>query len=578
MINFFRAAALAAVVTAASSTAGHAECTFSWPCFDKTAPKPTTLQSIVADRTVVSYKPDERKNLYYADLKIACSSAGLEGFARQFVDKAWNAGLLTAGREFALTVDVEKIKGGDQAAAAIATYLIAQVKRDASGDTTVTGCDDFIATNLSFNTPLRLKFKLLQSKTTTVNPAAYSALRLISQVLGFVAAGPSGTALVGTITNISTKVAASQGDIDIIAKMFDEVNTQKPQTTFDVTDKSVTLKLADSSSLTIERVGKRSAFLTFDGAKLNAPGAPLQGPINDRTGIDLAAYLNTKAGSWDTLLVSSDQNSARSGCLKVRGALADVFTSEEATVILAQKLGTFPDDVIKTLKEPCLNGTEREALKVMGAPDPLAARPGETAPSTEVRDPSKDAVDPIRWSAIRDFLTQFGQSLATVAAGAGTNKPLPGKLTVYFDDRVATQSFDAADLMPSSDGVPKETLSAKIASWPFGSGGVRYGCFLPADKSLVTKYAAQMLVAINPDTPQARLLNLVIGFTDPTTTDANKLNIGNVMLENATASTLANYKKQYASGCGDRSDPWKPWDAVLPKTSDAAFIRFAELQ
>lgn len=87
-----------------------------------------------------------------------------------------------------------------------------------------------------------------------------------------------------------------------------------------------------------------------------------------------------------------------------------------------------------------------------------------------------------------------------------------------------------------------------------------------------------MLVAINPDTPQARLLNLVIGFTDPTTTDANKLNIGNVMLENATASTLANYKKQYASGCGDRSDPWKPWDAVLPKTSDAAFIRFAELQ
>lgn len=530
MFNLLRTAALAAVVMAASSTAGHAECTFNWPCFDKTASKPINMQSIVADRKAVAYKPDERKNFYYADLKIACSSSGLEGFARQFVDKAWNAGLLTAGREFALTVDVEKIKGGDQAATALATYLIAQVKRDASGDTTVTGCDDFIATNINFNTPLRLKFKLLQSKTTTVNPAAYSALRLISQVLGFISAGPSGTALIGTV------------------------------------------------SFTIERVGKRSAFLTFDGAKLNAPGAPLQGMINDRTGIDLAAYLNTKAGSWDTLLVSSDENSARSGCLKIRTALGDVFTSEEAAVILGQKLGAFSDETIKALKEPCLKGQERDALKTMGVPDPLAARPGETAPPTSPRDPSKDAVDPIRWSAIKEFLTEFGQSLSAVAAGAGNGKPLPAKLVVYFDDRVATQSFDVSDLMPSSDGVPKETLSAKIASWPFGTGGVRYGCFLAADKSLVTKYAAQMLIALNADTAQARLLNLVVGFTDPNATDTDKLNIGNVMVENATAGTLANYQKQYATGCGARSDPWKPWEAVLPKTSDAAATRLAGRQ
>jgi hypothetical protein len=578
MITVLRAAALAIVVMATSSTASRADCTVSWLCLEKTPQKDTNMQAIVANRTVVAYKPDELKSLYYADLKIKCSSSELESFARQFVDKAWNAGLLTAGREFALTVDIEKIRGGDQAATALATYLIAQVKRDAGGNTTVTGCDDFIATNINFNTPLRLKFKLLQSKTTTVNPAAYSAFRLVSQVLGFVAAGPSGTALIGTMANISTKVAASQSDIDDIAKMFDEVNTQKPQTSFDATDKSVTLTLADNSRFTIERIGKRSAFLTFDGARLNAPGAPLQGPISDHTGIDLASYLTTKAGGWDSLLISSDETSARSGCLKIRSALGDVFTSEEAAVILGQKLAAFDDQTIIALKDPCLKGIEREALKTMGVPDPLAARPSDMAPSIAQRDPSKDATDPIRWSAIREFLNDFGLAFSTVAAGARDGKPLPAKLAVYFDDRVATQSFDVSDLMPSSDGVPKETLSAKIAAWPFGSGGLRYGCFLPPDRTLATKYAAQMLIAINPDTPQARLLNLVIGFTDPNATDADKLNIGNLMLENATAGTLANYQKQYASGCGDRSDPWKPWSAVLPKTSSAAVTRFAERQ
>src|SRR5437762_4282690 len=86
-----------------------AECTFAALCLEKTAKKDTNMQEIIANRKAVAYKQDEIANFNYADIKIQCSSSGLESFARQFVDRAWNIGLITAGREFALTVDIEQI-------------------------------------------------------------------------------------------------------------------------------------------------------------------------------------------------------------------------------------------------------------------------------------------------------------------------------------------------------------------------------------------------------------------------------------------------------------------------------------
>lgn len=121
------------------STPSAADCTFAALCLEKTAKKNTNMQEINANRKAVAYKQGEIANFNYADIKIQCSSSGLESFARQFVDHAWNVGLITAGREFALTVDIEQISKNTAAPPKPITYLIAQVKRDAAGNTTVTG-------------------------------------------------------------------------------------------------------------------------------------------------------------------------------------------------------------------------------------------------------------------------------------------------------------------------------------------------------------------------------------------------------------------------------------------------------
>jgi hypothetical protein len=557
------AAAFALVVT--YSAPSSADCTFASFCLDKTAKKDANMQQIIANRKAVLYKSNEVSNFNYADIKIECSSSGLESFARQFVDRAWNIGLITAGREFALTVDIEQISKNTAAAPKPITYLIAQVKRDAAGNTTVTGCDDFLATNIAFNSALRMKFKLLQSKTTTVNASTYSAFRIVSKVLGFIFAGPGGTAIASTATEISGALSANKSDIDEIVKAFDEVDTQKPQATFDTSEKSVTLSLSDGSNFTITRIGKRSAFLTFDGDKMNAPGAPIQGLIADATGIDLASYLTTKAGSWETLLASSDPNTATAGCSKIREALLYIFTKDEMLVILAKQLDQFGDLAIKGLKDPCLRAIEREALKKMGVPDPLAARAADPAPTDTPRDPTKDAQDPIRWSSIKEFLNEFGHELSVVAASPNLSKDAKVKrLAAYFDTRVATESFDAPELLPTSAGVLKDSIADKMSSWPLGNA-IRYGCFMAPDKVLLTKYSAQMLVLFDSGGSAPRLLNLIFGFTDPKATDVNSLIIGNLLVEKPTAASLSTFSDAYKSGCGDRSDPWKPWES--PKTS-----------
>jgi hypothetical protein len=567
--------AIALVLLIMHSTPSAAECSFDWLCLEKTAKatQNANMQDIISNRKAVLYKPGEIANFNYADIRIECASAGLEKFASQFIDRALNIRLITAGREFALTVDVEQVSKNTTSPPKAITYLIAQVKRDAAGNTTVTGCDDFIATNISFSSPLRLKFKLLQSKATTVNPSTYSAIRIASKVLGFVFAGPSGAAIVSDASDISGAIVANKSDIDEIVKAFDEVNTQKPQVTFDTTEKSVALSLADGSKLTIARVGKRSAFLTFDGDKVNSPGAPLQNPIADATGIDLAGYLTTKAGGWETLIVSTDLSSAKTGCANIRKALGNLFTNEEATVILAKELNQFPETTIRDLKEPCLKGIERGALTKMGIPDPLASRSPDAPATTTPRDPTKDATDPIRWSSIKEFLNEFGRVLSIVATTPNLTKDAKAKrLAAYFDDRVAIESFDTSDLLPSNGGVLRDSLAEKIASWPLGSS-IRYGCFLAPDRTLSTKYAAQMLLMLNSDSVSPRLVNLALGFTDPKAADAKDLSIGNLLIEKPTTASLQTFSAAYKSGCGDRADPWKPWEV---KVSSVARGRLAE--
>ncbi len=558
----FRRFLLAAIVSLATTvpSACFAECTWQSLCLDKTAKDNTDMQVIIAGRKTIAYKSNEILNYNYADIKIACNSSGLASFAKQFVDRAWSIGLITAGREFALTVDVEQVSKSNPAPKVV-TYLIAQVKRDASGNTSVTGCDDFIATNISFNSPLRLKFKLLQSKTTTVNPSTYSAFRIASKVLGFIFAGPGGSVIASSAADISTAITANKDDINEIVKAFDEVDTQKPQVTFDTSEKSITLVLSDGAKFTISRIGKRSAFLTFDGNKLNAPGAALSVPIAESTGIDLASYLTTKAGNWDTLLKSSDVSSAQTGCASIRKALLYIFTTEEVIVILAKQLNDFSDDTIKSLKDPCLKAIEREALKAMGIPDPLAVRSAPEVTTTP-RDQAGDAVDPIRWSAIREFLNEFGRTLAATAVAKTLSPEAKAKkLAVYFDARVATESFEVTDLLPTSAGVLKDTIALKLASWPFGSS-IRYGCFLAPDRTLSTKYSAQMLLLLNSEGEPAKLINLIVGFTDPKATKVEGLIIGSLLVEKPTAASLQTFGNAYKSGCGDRSDPWKPWETT----------------
>lgn len=539
-----------------------AECTFAALCLDKTAKKDTTnMQEIIANRKSVAYKQDEIANFNYADIKIQCSSSGLESFARQFVDRAWNIGLITAGREFALTVDIEQISRNTAAPPKPITYLIAQVKRDAAGNTTVTGCDDYLATNIAFNSALRLKFKLLQSKTATVNASTYSAIRIVSKALGFIFAGPGGAAVVSSTTDISGAIVANKSDIDEIVKAFDEVDTQKPQATFDTSEKSITLSLSDGSKFTIARVGKRSAFLTFDGNKLNAPGAPLPGLIADSTGVELSNYLATKAGNWDTMIASSDPNTAKAGCTKIREALGYIFTKEEMIVILAKQFDTFSDATIRDLKDPCLKAIELQALKTMGLPDPLSARSPQPASTDTPRDSAKDAQDPIRWSSIKDLLNQFGRALSGISTSPDLSKDAKvKKLAVYFDARVATESFDAPELLPTSAGVLKDSIAEKISSWPLGKA-IRYGCFLVPDKTLSTKYSAQMLLLLDSGGSGQRLINLIFGFSDPKAVDVDSLVIGNLLVEKPTAASLATFSNSYKSGCGDRSDPWKPWES-----------------
>lgn len=537
-------------------------CTFRFLCFDKSSNKTASLQQIITDRVSQHYKPGERRNFNYADLKIDCRSADIERFARQFVDRAWDAGLVSNDRELALTVDIEKITSGSSTSTALATYLIAQFKRDANSNLSVTGCDDFIATNISFNTKLRLKFKLLQSKHTTVSPATYSAFRLVANFIGFLAGGPGGAALTSKVGDISKKVQDNKSDIDAIVGMFDEINTQKPQVAFDVSEKSVTLTLADNSKFTLRRQGKRSAFLSFDDDKVQSPGANIQQAIADNTGLDLSRYLSTSAGGWDDLLASSAQDSATKGCRKVRTALDGVFTKEESIVVLARLIGNFGDAAIRSLKDPCLSNVERLALKAIDVPDPLGEITTENGGTP--RDPARDNLDKMRWGAVEAFLTDFGTTLASMAQIPNGAPARAKKLMPYFDARVATQSFDLSELLPSIDGVLSETLAGKVAAWPAGKR-LRFGCFLPPSKSMQTKYSAQMLVELDSGGSAPLLINMIIGFTDRDTTDVEKLVIGNMLIERPTAASLSGVQDRFKRGCGSRSDPWKPWEMAVAR-------------
>jgi hypothetical protein len=573
MLRFIATALGAAFVLLSFNSGASADllnCTqpYIWQCIGSgTSSAPPTkinMQSIVADRTAVKYQPDDLKNANYVDLTISCNAGGVEAFARQFVDRAWNAGLLSSDRELVLTADIERVLGGGQAPAAVTTYIVAQVKRAAAGDTTITGCDDTIATNLPANTEFRLKFKLLQSKTTTISPATYSAFKLLSSVIGFVVAGPAGTALASKIGDISTKVKDSKSDIDAIVSLFDDVNTDKPQLTLDVNDKATTFTLSDKSKFVINRRVKRSVFLTFSGDTVNAPGAPLEKSISDGTGISLSSYLQQKAGNWNTMLTSTAAETAATGCTTIRTALLAMFTEEESAVILARLIDGFGSTTIAAMKEPCLNGSERVALKKMGVTDPLPAP--QTPPSTTPPPDITETQTQTRLSALKDFLGQFGRLLIAQANPNRDKAKEAQKIGLYLDDRVVTQSFDASDLLPSGDGVPRETLAAKLVSWPFGAA-VRFGCFLPPSKLLAPKYSAQFLLELNSGTASAVLLNVITGYPDNPIASASDLKIRYLLLEHATSGSLQAYKDAYKDGCGDRSDPWKPWE---PKSGPQA--------
>jgi hypothetical protein len=508
-----------------------------------------------------SFKPAEAKNLYYVKIKIECNSAGLSEFAKEYTDAAWNLGLLSSDREQALSVDVEKIAGGAKAATKIATYVIGQIKRSSAGTTTVEACDDYIATDLPFNNTLRLKFKILQSKQTKVNDSFYASFRFVARFIGFVVGGgPTGAPIVAAISSASQKVTEGKSDIDILASMFDEVNTQSPQFVLENDVKSVKFKLKNGAPLTVERIATRSTFLRFDAEKIANPGDAFESLIADDPGLDLAKYLNTSASEWDTLLLSDDIKTAEKGCVKLRTALRAAFTADETRVLIASKLSNFGSTALNTLKEPCLNALERKWLTDVGIGDPLPTKDSNVAPSETPQKPASQP-DDLKWTIVKSFLGEFGRVFIAYGNTAQAARD-PKKLTAYLNKRVATQSFDLSDLLPSSEGVLAETLATKIAtSWPFGQGA-RFGCFIRSDKSLTDKFAAQMLLQLDADGKAPILANVIIGFSDPKLADTDNLLIGNIILERSTAASLSDYQKAYPNGCGDRSDPWKPWGST----------------
>lgn len=534
-------------------------CTFKSLCLGKTNSKAEPIENILIREKVVTFTPEQDKNLYYVRIKIDCNSAGLRAFAQQYTNGAWNLGLLRQDREQALSVDVEKVSGGAKAATKIATYVIGQIKRDGNGATTVEACDDVIATDLPFNNTFRLKFKILQSKQTKVTDGFYASFRFVARFIGFVVGGgPTGAPIVAAVNSASQKVTEGKSDIDTLAAMFDEVNTQTPQFLLENNVKSITFKLRGGEALKFERVATRSNFLRFDGEKIKNPGDSFENLIADDPGLDLKKYLEAGAAEWDTLLLSDDAKTAAKGCIKLRTALRAAFTSEESVALVATKLSNFGSAAIANLKEPCLKPLERKWLTDSGIGDPLPAKGSDVTPgSTPAPTPSQP--DDLKWAKIKSFLSEFGRVLVNYGITPQPKRD-SRKLVAYLDKRVATQSFDLANLLPSSNGVLAETLAEKIATtWPFGQG-VRFGCFIKADTSLTDKFAAQMLVQLDADSPNSLLVNLIIGFADPKLTDADNLQIGNIIIEKSTASSLNDYQKAYAKGCGDKSDPWKPWE------------------
>lgn len=543
------------------ASSARAECTFKWPCFD---PKPSGVSSSNFQQ-MISRKKVERfpsiKNLYYADLKIDCKSPGLLQFARRFVEKSWNVGLIRQDRDLALTVEVEKILGANQAPAAIATFPIMQVTKAAGQLTEVAGCNDFVATNLPFDVDLRLKFKLLQSKQTKIPDATYAAFRLFSRFLGFVVGGgPEGAALVTAATSVSTKVSESKSDIDLVASSFDEVQTSKPQIVFEKDVKSITVDVDGGASFTLSRVGKRSVFLEFAGDVVQNSGAAFDGIISQNTALNLSSYLDQKAPAWKSLLPSSDLKNAVEGCTNLRNALRVVFTEEERAVLLARLISDFGAGAIATLREPCLHASERAMLKTFNISDPLPRVGSVETNSSEPRSEARDNTDRLRWTAIERFLDEFGTLLARLSQMPLDQRST--KLGSYFDARIATESFDSPDLLPTSNGAQRENVTSKLASWPFGKTA-RFGCFMRPSKVLSEKFSGQMLIEIDSGGASPKLINLIVGFTDRETTEVEKLVIGNLMVEIAMAGILGEIKKSFPNGCGDRFDRWRPWEGKL---------------
>jgi hypothetical protein len=569
------AIAISIFASAVGVKPSRAECTFAWACLDK---KSTTsnvdFQQMISSSKQTTYATT--KDLYYVDLKIKCDAPGLVNFARRYVERAWNIGLARQDRDLALTVEIEKILGGGQAPVSMATYPIVQVKRDAAGNTDISGCQDYIATNLPFDAKLRLKFKLLQSKQTRIADSTYAAFRIFARFVGFVVGtGPQGVALAASAASISSKVSESKTDIDQIASSFDELQTSKPQLVLDTNTNSLTVRVDDSSSFTIERIGKRSVFLSFAGDAVQNTGAAFDGIIAQNTSLNLTSYLDQKAPAWKSLLPSTDQKNAVEGCTNIRNALRAVFTEEERAVLLARLISDFGEATIRNFKEPCLHASERSKLRAFGVTDPLpAAGEPEHKPPEDARPEDRDNRDRIRWGVIERFLGEFGGALAKMPTAATTDRV--ARLKVYFDDRIATETFDAPELLTTSNGAQRESLANVLASWPYGNG-IRYGCFMRPPKILSAKFSGQMLIELDSEGTSPKLFNLVVGFTDRETTDIDKLVIGNLLIERAMTGLLEEVKKNFKDGCGDRADRWKPWDRRLTAERSSA-VRFAEIE
>jgi hypothetical protein len=491
------------------------------------------------------------ENMHYVDLAVNCTDGSVAAFASAFAQRAWSLKLLGEDREAVLTLVVENVGAGAASKLdEIGSFVVARVQKTNTAQAKVLACEDIVVANLPASSRLRIKFNLMQSRDKFINTELIAPFRVATKVLGFFLGG----GLFATLDAAANEFQSNKTALENLANQFDDKRVESTTYLFGPDDQAQIFGIGQAR-LTLSRQTKRSVYLQFDdkGHVTNFQNV-LAKEIKNGTGVVFDEYLaQQKASGWLDLISSPAPETARKGCDTLRQAVAGIFDAEEVAAILAKLIGGLSGETLDQLKVKCINANEVAALGLMKIPNPILDK--TVPPIVGPQDPPPDPNGDVRFRAVSGFMDEFGLALARSAA-----PPVDARtLDAFFFERVATQSFDASDLMPTSDGAQRDKVADKVATWPFG-GRVRFGCYRRPDSMLKDKYAGQMLIELDAGGAKPVLLNAILGFSDLKTTEVNRLVISHLMIERAGSTTVEAARVASPEGCGPRGARWKPWE------------------